>query len=123
MMRYVMPTQSGLMDYLFMEVIKWAQEKQFKIFDMGAAPLSGLTEQPSLSPVAKLGGLIFVKGGKFYNFTGVRKYKNKFDPNWEPLYICAKSSLRAGAAALAVASLTGIGLRKTLSLPTLKLPK
>ena len=123
MMRYVSPAQPGLMDYLFMEVILWAQEQQFKVFDMGAAPLSGLREQASPSAVAKLGGLIFVKGGKFYNFTGIRKYKNKFDPHWEPLYICAKSSLRAGASAMAVASLTGTGLRKILSLPTLKLPK
>lgn len=123
MMRYVSPAQPGLMDYLFMEVILWAQAKGYRAFDMGAAPLSGLKAQPSPSAVAKLGGLIFVKGGKFYNFTGIRRYKNKFDPHWEPLYICAKSSLHAGASAIAVASLTGTGLRKKLSLPTLKLPK
>ena len=62
MMRYMSPAQPGLMDYLFMEVILWAQEKQLKLFDMGAAPLSGLAEQPSASAVGKLGGLIFVKG-------------------------------------------------------------
>lgn len=123
MMRYTSPAQSGLMDYLFMEVILWAQERELQQFDMGAAPLSGLAEQESPSTVAKLGALIFVKGGKFYNFTGIKKYKNKFDPDWEPLFICAKSSLRAGAAAMAVASLTGTGLRQKLRLPTLKLPR
>lgn len=123
MMRYTSPAQSGLMDYLFMEVILWAQEQRLQCFDMGAAPLSGLIEQESPSTVAKLGAMIFVKGGKFYNFTGIKKYKNKFDPDWEPLFICGKSSLRAGAAAMAVASLTGTGLRQKLRLPTLKLPR
>lgn len=123
MMRYTSPAQSGLMDYLFMEVILWAQERGLKRFDMGAAPLSGLAEQDSPSTVAKLGALIFVRGGKFYNFTGIKKYKNKFDPDWEPLFICAKSSLRAGAAAMAVASLTGTGMRQKLRLPILRLPR
>ena len=123
MMRYTSPAQSGLMDYLFMEVILWAQGRGLLRFDMGAAPLSGLAEQESPSTVAKLGALIFVRGGKFYNFTGIKKYKNKFDPDWEPLFICAKSSLRAGAAAMAVASLTGMGMRQKLRLPTLKLPR
>lgn len=116
MMRYISPAQPGLMDYLFMEIITWAQGQSYQYFDMGAAPLSGLREQPSPTAVGKLGGLIFIKGGKFYNFTGIRKYKNKFDPQWTPLYICAKSSLRAGAAAVGIASLTGTGLRKMLSL-------
>lgn len=123
MMRYTSPAQPGLMDYLFMEVILWAQANAFKRFDMGAAPLSGLADQPDASAVGKLGGLIFAKGGKFYNFEGLRRYKNKFDPHWQPLFICARSSLRAGAAAIAVASLTGTGLRQSLKLPKLNLPR
>ena len=35
-------------------------------------------------------------GKSYYNFSGLRKFKEKFNPNWEPRYIGIETGLRAG---------------------------
>ncbi len=115
LMRYADNEPGGGMDYLFTELCLWAQEKGFRILDLGLAPLANLAEQDRPSTVARLGGLVYARGEKFYGFEGLRAFKDKFDPRWVPAYILAGNAWRAGAAAVAVASLTGGGVRKLLS--------
>jgi phosphatidylglycerol lysyltransferase len=51
------------------------------------APLSGL-ESHSLAPLwSRFGNLVFRQGEHFYNFQGLRQYKDKFDPEWRPRYL------------------------------------
>lgn len=35
-------------------------------------------------------------GKNYYNFTGLRHFKEKFNPDWEPRYIGIETGLRAG---------------------------
>lgn len=50
------------------------------------------TERRPLAPMwHKLGHLIFTHGENFYNFEGLRKYKEKFDPQWQPRYLACPS--------------------------------
>ena len=114
LMRYADNEPGGGMDYLFTELCLWAQAGGYLTLDLGLAPLAGLAEQESPSTVARLGGLVYARGERFYGFEGLRAYKDKFDPKWEPAYILAGTAWRAGAAAVAVASLTGGGVRKLL---------
>lgn len=51
------------------------------------APLSGLEQRPLAPLWHKLGNLIFTHGENFYNFEGLRHYKEKFNPEWQPRYI------------------------------------
>ena len=36
-----------------------------------------------------MGRLIYEQGAAFYNFEGLRKFKEKFAPEWEPRYLAA----------------------------------
>ncbi len=36
-----------------------------------------------------MGNFVFRHGEHFYNFGGLRRYKAKFDPVWEPRYLVA----------------------------------
>jgi phosphatidylglycerol lysyltransferase len=57
------------------------------------APLSGI-EARELSPAwNKMATLLFRHGDRFYNFEGLRDYKNKFDPVWSPRYLAAPGDL------------------------------
>ncbi len=114
LMRFEHEEGSYIMDYLFMELILWAQSNGFKSVDLGAAPLSGLRNQLNPSTVAKLGNFVSVHADRFYKFHGLRAYKNKFDPEWSAVYICAESHWKAAATAVAVAALTGAGIRTKL---------
>jgi phosphatidylglycerol lysyltransferase len=56
---------------------------------LGLAPLSGI-DAHRLSPLwAKAAGVVFRHGEKLYGFRGLRAYKEKFAPRWEPRYIAA----------------------------------
>ena len=79
----------GLMDFLFTEIILWAQQEGYQRLDLGMAPLSGLAEERHAPAFARLGRFIFERGSMFYNFRGLRDFKEKFDPEWEPRYLAA----------------------------------
>jgi phosphatidylglycerol lysyltransferase len=87
LMRFDSRAPKGVMDFLFVELMLWGRAHDYRWFSLGMAPLGGL-EQRSLAPMwHKLGHLIFSHGENFYNFEGLRKYKEKFDPQWQPRYL------------------------------------
>lgn len=90
LMRYDPETAPpATMDFLITEALLWAQGEGYGHFDLGMAPLSGLSDAPHAPLFARLGRLIYDQGGAFYNFEGLRKFKEKFEPDWEPRYLAA----------------------------------
>jgi phosphatidylglycerol lysyltransferase len=93
LMRFTPDAPAGLMDYLFVELILSAQAEGFRWFNLGMAPLSGFDSR-SLAPLwTKVGALVYRHGDQFYNFQGLREYKDKFDPVWEPRYLASPGGL------------------------------
>jgi lysylphosphatidylglycerol synthetase-like protein (DUF2156 family) len=83
-------TPNGLMDFLFTEILLWAQAQGLETFDLGMAPLAGLAEDKKYASLfARAGRLVHERGEQFYGFRGLRAFKDKFDPRWEPRYIAA----------------------------------
>jgi lysylphosphatidylglycerol synthetase-like protein (DUF2156 family) len=80
---------NGVMDFLFTEMLLWAQARGFESFDLGMAPLAGLASDQYASLFARVGRLVRQYGENFYGFEGLRAFKDKFGPNWEPRYIAA----------------------------------
>jgi len=116
LMRHAPDAPTGVMDYLFVSAIQWARGEGYAVFDLGMAPLAGL-EDRRLSPVfARVGALVFEEGGALYGFQGLRAYKAKFDPVWEPRFIAAPASTPLALALLDVALLTSGGWRGLLGL-------
>ncbi len=91
LMRFLPSSPEGMMDYLFVEMMLWAKEQGYKWFNFGMAPLSGITDR-TLAPFwSHAEAFIFRHGEHFYNFQGLRQYKEKFYPNWRPKYLaCPK---------------------------------
>jgi phosphatidylglycerol lysyltransferase len=78
---------AGSMDFLFANLLLWAKERGYRRFTLGMVPLSGI-EGRRLAPAwAKAAALIFRHGETFYGFRGLRGYKEKFSPQWEPRYV------------------------------------
>lgn len=116
LMRHGKDAPKGIMDFLFTELMLWAKTQGYEWFSMGMAPLSGL-ERHALAPLwHKLGHLIFSHGESFYNFEGLRNYKQKFDPEWRPRYIaCPQGLLGLPRALLDTARLISGGVSKLLT--------
>jgi phosphatidylglycerol lysyltransferase len=65
----------------------------FAEFSLGMAPLSGLNPNRSGRLWDRFGSLIYRHGGGFYNFAGLRAFKQKFDPDWRPHYLATATAL------------------------------
>lgn len=91
LMRYSDAAPKNVMDYLFVELFRWGRENGYRAFDFGMAPLAGLLGRPLAPLMSRLGRLLFERGEEIYNFQGVRRYKDKFDPIWRPCYIAGRS--------------------------------
>jgi lysylphosphatidylglycerol synthetase-like protein (DUF2156 family) len=89
LMRYSAQAPSGVMDYLFAELFLWAQGQGYRIFDLNTAPLAGVSFDPSAPVVTGLATLAYEHGEKLYNFKGVRRFKKKFHPRWEDVFLAA----------------------------------
>lgn len=86
-------TPNGLMDFLFTEILLWAQAHGLQSFDLGMAPLAGLAEDKKYASLfARAGRLVHERGEQFYGFKGLRAFKDKFDPRWEPRYIASSGA-------------------------------
>jgi lysylphosphatidylglycerol synthetase-like protein (DUF2156 family) len=93
--------QAGVMESLFVSVMNVLRDEGFKHFSLG--------EVPFVSPEGMKDGCLGVslkqslqesflfKAGHIlrfaYNYKGLFDFKNKFDPEWKPVYICATPKL------------------------------
>ena len=87
LMRHRSDTPPGTMDYLLVNLMLWAQQHGYARFSLGMAPLSGIEDRRLAPAWAKAAAFIFRHGERFYGFRGLRTYKEKFAPGWEPRYI------------------------------------
>ncbi|MFZ0033556.1 MAG: bifunctional lysylphosphatidylglycerol flippase/synthetase MprF [Sedimentisphaerales bacterium] len=113
LMRFTPSDLEDVMDYLFIELMLWGRQQGFQWFNLGTAPLSGI-ENRALAPLwSHTGAFIFKYGEHFYNFRGLRRYKDKFDPQWQPKYLACYKGLMlprilANLAALISGGITGV---------------
>ncbi len=92
LMRQRSDAPSGVMDFLFTDLMLQLKAQGIERFSMGMAPLSGLDSHKGARLWNRFGAAIFQHGGHFYNFSGLRAFKAKFDPHWEPRYLAVASS-------------------------------
>jgi phosphatidylglycerol lysyltransferase len=110
LMRYDRDAPSGVMDYLFTELILWGKQQGFRWFSLGMAPLSGF-EHHRLAPLwNRLGAVLYRHGENLYNFRGLRAFKEKFDPVWEPRYLASPGGLALPLVLTHVAALVSGGV-------------
>jgi len=111
LMRYRPDAPPGVMQYLCTELMLWGRAEGYQYFGLGMAPFSGM-ERRALAPLwSRLGAFMYRYGEHFYNFQGLREFKEKFDPVWEPRYLASPGGLALPRVLANVAALIGGGLR------------
>jgi len=86
-MRHLAVTPNGTMDYLFNRLLEWSREQGYAIFNLGMAPLASVGEARAAMREEKLANRVYEYGGHWYGFKGLRQYKEKFRPAWEPRFL------------------------------------
>ncbi|HEY2274705.1 MAG TPA: bifunctional lysylphosphatidylglycerol flippase/synthetase MprF [Steroidobacteraceae bacterium] len=112
LMRFGPEAPRAAMDYLFIELMLWGQRAGFRHFNLGMAPLAGLEAHPLAPAWHRVGNFIFRHGEHFYNFEGLRRYKAKFDPEWEPRYLVARGGIALPRVLIDVSTLIAGGVKE-----------
>jgi phosphatidylglycerol lysyltransferase len=86
LMRHL-PECSGVMDLLFVSLMQEGKARGYRWFNLGMAPLSGLSHHRLAPNWHKVAAFVARNGERFYGFRGLRAYKEKFGPVWEPRYL------------------------------------
>jgi phosphatidylglycerol lysyltransferase len=102
LMRYRRDAESGTMDFLFIELFRWARERGYDSFNLGLSALALVGSHPDSPAVERALGFIFEHVNHFYGFKGVHDFKDKFAPRWEPRYLIHPGAASLPAVALAL---------------------
>jgi phosphatidylglycerol lysyltransferase len=113
LMRHLPTAANGTMDLLFCELMLWGRSEGYQWCNLGMTPLSNLAAQGRGRLWPYVGTLIYQHQKHFYNFLGLRHFKEKFGPVWRPLYLASPGGLALPAilldvTALVAGSLSGI---------------
>jgi lysylphosphatidylglycerol synthetase-like protein (DUF2156 family) len=87
LMRHLTDVPNGIMDFLFVNLLQQAHALGYRWFDLGMAPLSGVGRSPWSPRDERLLKLVYEFGNRFYNYKGLRHYKEKFHPQWRGMYL------------------------------------
>jgi phosphatidylglycerol lysyltransferase len=114
LMRYLPDSPHGVMEYLFIQIMLWGKESGYAWFSLGMAPLAGIDAEPLAPLWNQIAALTFRHGEHFYNFQGLRQYKDKFDPVWTPKYLASPGGFALPVILANLATLISGGLKRLL---------
>jgi len=77
--------------------------------------MSGMVEHQLAPRWHRFGRMMFRHGARFYNFRGLRNFKDKFEPVWEARYLLARGGIAPLFTLTDVAALIGGGLKGVIS--------
>ena len=112
LMRYHRDAPKNIMEALFVHLLQWGKQQGYRRFALGMAPLAGFETSPVASIWNRLGAFLYQHGESVYHFQGLRAYKEKFHPIWEPHYLAYPGGLRLPRIMADVTALVAGGYRK-----------
>jgi len=115
LMRYLPEEGPGMMQFLFIELLEYYRALGVAEFSLGMAPLAGLEAKHGTRLWNRFGAILFRHGGAFYNFSGLRAFKQKFAPDWRPRYLAVPGALPPFTALKDVAILIAGGAKGLIS--------
>jgi len=81
-------------DFMMLNFIDYSAGQGYKRLNLGLSPLTGLkrtdvvdTEITALDNALQF---VYTAGGRFYSFAGLKRFKDKYEPNWQNRYIVYK---------------------------------
>lgn len=107
LMRHLPDTPYGAMDSLLVQLMQWGKAQGYRCFNLGMAPLSGLGGGRLAPGWSRIGHAIYDHAEALYGFTGLRSFKQKFQPDWQPRYVATPPGLPAARAMIDLIALIG----------------
>jgi phosphatidylglycerol lysyltransferase len=109
LMRHAPDAPPGTMDFLIASVLLHLQAEGYRRFALGMSPMAGMAERSGAPKWQRIARLVFEHGDRFYNFRGLRSFKDKFAPVWEARFLAAPGGLATAFILADVTTLIGGG--------------
>ncbi len=93
LIRYRPGAPPGLMEYLFVELMRWGRQEGYRWFNLGMGPLAGAEDRPLAPLWMRTAGLTFRHGAHFSGLPELRRFKEQFAPVWETKYLVSPGGL------------------------------
>lgn len=81
-----------VMEYVILSLLLEGQRQGYRTFNLGMAPLASVGTERSAHMRERLARLLFQRGEQWYNFQGLRFFKDKFRPEWVPRYLAYQNA-------------------------------
>jgi phosphatidylglycerol lysyltransferase len=111
LMRYIPECPNGVMDFLFLNLFDWGKQQGYGTFNLGMAPLATVGEVRQARLQERLANIVFQHGEHWYNFRGLRQFKDKYGPTWVPRYLAYPAFWMWAQAIISIAALIAGGWR------------
>lgn len=109
-------TINGLMEASIAESIRYFKAIGADEVSLGVAPLADVEPEESKNLLNKTTGMLFKNFNQFYNYQSLFKFKDKFNPSWEPRYLVYPSNTKLISVSIAAISVhLQSGLIKTIT--------
>ena len=115
LMRYGANAPKGVMESLFVHLMMWGKSEGYRHFSLGMAPMSGFERSPMAPLWTRVGSFLYEHGEAVYHFQGLRAFKKKFDPVWEPYYLAYPGGLALPRVLADVTALIAGGYRRVFT--------
>ncbi|HES76968.1 MAG TPA: bifunctional lysylphosphatidylglycerol flippase/synthetase MprF [bacterium] len=113
-MRQLADAPRDAMRFLLLKLMLHVKAEGVQRFSLAMAPPSGQEGHRYVPVWQRFGAAIYQYGGAYYNFSGVRQFKEQFYPQWEPRYLVTQGGLDPAIILADVAMLVGGGVRGVL---------
>ncbi|WP_348765677.1 bifunctional lysylphosphatidylglycerol flippase/synthetase MprF [uncultured Salinisphaera sp.] len=114
LMRHMGDAPGGTMDFLFVRLMQTAQAAGYDWFCLGVAPLAGVGDTPWARPAEQLARIAFEHGNRFYNYKGLKAFKDKWHPEWHSVYLAYPPNTPLSTLQIDIAALIAGGYRRIL---------
>jgi len=112
LMRFSHNAPRDIMEALFVHLLSWGKTEGYRWFSLGMAPMSGFEQSPVAPLWNRVGLFLYEHGESIYNFQGLRAFKEKFRPEWQPRYLAYPGGLKLPRILADIAALVAGGYRR-----------
>lgn len=99
----------SIMDFLMVSLFLEGKASGYARFNLGVAPLASVGDKRGAHIRERFARLLFQRGEQWYQFQGLRRFKDKFDPEWLPRYMAYQRGLEWPTAIASVSALSAGG--------------
>jgi phosphatidylglycerol lysyltransferase len=96
LLRQAKGSLGNINDYLLISLMKQLENRGYKRLNLGLAPLVGLKNEDSQKKtlIDNVLQFAYANGDMFYSFSGLYRFKAKYEPNWQDRFVAYQDGMR-----------------------------